>query len=282
MDPEKFEALERNRLATFYKVCARRTLIRLAPALFLTELATWAYALLRGPAFLRARWRGYAALWRGRDAWRQARKRVQASRRVSDDVLFEASLSSLPVGQLVGRGWSNRLQRMTSALYGGLRPRRFSPPTVLLVCSHGGHLTEMLRLVPAFVDRPVVMVTYRDARRFMSDLGERTDPHFAVHYTDEIGFSPWRMTRAFLMMLRIVWRERPHAVITTGAEIGLPAMAAGRLFGARTIYIESLCRVRSTSLTGRLVYPIVDDFLVQWPETVESYGPKARFEGSVM
>ncbi len=282
MNPEKFEALERNRLATFYKVCARGTLARLGPALLLTELATWAFALMRGPAFLRARWRGYASLWRSRDLWRDARQEVQASRRVSDDVLFEDSRTSLPLGQLVEEGLASRLERLTGAVYGVLRPRRFSPPTVLLVCSHGGHLTEMLRLVPALADRPVVMVTYHDARRFISDLGQHTDPPFSVHYTDEIGFNPFRMARAFFTMLGIVRRERPHAVITTGAEIGLPAMVAGRLFGARTIYIESVCRVRSTSLTGRLVYPIVDDFLVQWPEAIEGYGPKARFEGSVM
>ena len=282
MNPEKFEALERNRLATFYKVCARRTLVRLAPALFLTELATWGYALLRGPSFLRARWRGYASLWRDRDVWRKARRGVQASRRVNDDVLFEASRSSLPVGQLVEGGWASRIEGLTGAVYGGLRPRRFSPPTVLLACSHGGHLTDMLRLVPALVDRPVVMVTYHDARRFITNLGESSDPRFAVYYTNEIGFNPWRMTRAFWTMFRIVRRERPHAVISTGAEIGLPALVVGRLFGARTIYVECLCRVRSTSLTGRLVYPLVDDFLVQWPEAIEAYGPKARFEGSVM
>ena len=40
----------------------------------------------------------------------------------------------------------------------------------------------------------------------------------------------------------------------------------------RTIFIESICRVKTLSLSGKLVYPIVDSFMVHWPNLMERYG----------
>ncbi|ORE05029.1 oligosaccharide biosynthesis protein Alg14 like protein [Rhizopus microsporus var. microsporus] len=44
------------------------------------------------------------------------------------------------------------------------------------------------------------------------------------------------------------------------------------------IYVESFARVHSLSVTGKLLYPFADQFLVQWPELVSRY-PKAIYQG---
>jgi beta-1,4-N-acetylglucosaminyltransferase len=44
------------------------------------------------------------------------------------------------------------------------------------------------------------------------------------------------------------------------------------------VYVESICRVESLSLSGKLLLPFTDHFLVQWPNLVSKY-PKARFIG---
>jgi beta-1,4-N-acetylglucosaminyltransferase len=44
------------------------------------------------------------------------------------------------------------------------------------------------------------------------------------------------------------------------------------------IYIESFARVDTLSLTGRLLYPFVDRFLVQWPELSNIFD-KAEYKG---
>lgn len=46
----------------------------------------------------------------------------------------------------------------------------------------------------------------------------------------------------------------------------------------RTIYVESFARVKSLSLSGRILYPVVDRFLVQWPLLKEKYS-RAEFKG---
>lgn len=55
----------------------------------------------------------------------------------------------------------------------------------------------------------------------------------------------------------------------------LPICLAGfalRFLGlkrVRVVFVESLCRVHSLSLTGRLLYYLADRFVVQWPGLVD-------------
>ncbi|TFK54435.1 glycosyltransferase family 1 protein [Heliocybe sulcata] len=54
-----------------------------------------------------------------------------------------------------------------------------------------------------------------------------------------------------------------------------------RFFGLpspRLIYVESFARVQSLSLSGKLLRPLVDRFLVQWPE-LRKLCPQAEYRG---
>jgi UDP-N-acetylglucosamine:LPS N-acetylglucosamine transferase len=145
-----------------------------------------------------------------------------------------------------------------------------------LVCSHGGHFTETLQILDAFQGHQIFFATYHSARE--EDV-RRLAP---AYFTQNIGFSPWRMFKAFFWALGVLLRERPDALVSLGSEIALPFFYLARLMGVRTIYIESWCRVENLSLTARLVYPIVDEFWVQWPQLLEICGPKARYHGAVI
>jgi beta-1,4-N-acetylglucosaminyltransferase len=92
---------------------------------------------------------------------------------------------------------------------------------------------------------------------------------------------PVNLIRNLVLAVSIVAWERPRAVVSTGAGLGLPFLLVGRLFGARTVFIESMARISDMSLTGRLVHPFVDDFFVQWPSLVRSYR-RARYEGTLI
>ena len=75
-------------------------------------------------------------------------------------------------------------------------------------------------------------------------------------------------------------KEKPDVVITTGALVAFPICLIAKIFGKHIIYIESFARVNSRSLTGRLLYPISDLFLVQWEEMLKFY-PKAKYVGGI-
>lgn len=123
MNPRKFYYLERNRLLTLCKVYQERTLRQMAPALLLTEFATWGFALLKGPAYLAARWRGYTWLYRNRERIRQKRAEVQKTRVIPDATLLEDALTHLPFEQLTSPPLAGLLDRLTRPLYALLRPR---------------------------------------------------------------------------------------------------------------------------------------------------------------
>ena len=79
---------------------------------------------------------------------------------------------------------------------------------------------------------------------------------------------------------KILKRERPDFVITTGALIAFPFCVLAKFRGIKVIYIESFARVNNQSLTGKLVYPFADLFLVQWESLLKLY-PKAKYVGGI-
>ncbi len=146
---------------------------------------------------------------------------------------------------------------------------------MLLVCSPGGHLLQMFRLRRAWEDaeRSWVTLDSADVRYLLRD--ERA--HLANGPTN-------RSLKALLANLRLAWslvrRERPEAILSTGAALAVPFFLVGKLFGARLVYVESLTRIEGLSLTGRIVYPLADAFFVQWPTTTRL--KRARFVGSLL
>jgi beta-1,4-N-acetylglucosaminyltransferase len=70
------------------------------------------------------------------------------------------------------------------------------------------------------------------------------------------------------------------AVVSTGAGVAVPFAIVGRLLGVNVVYVESMARITSPSLTGRLVYPFADTFIVQWPG-LQRFFKRARCYGTV-
>lgn len=147
---------------------------------------------------------------------------------------------------------------------------------IALVCEHGGHLTEMLQLMEVF-EQEVCDIF------FISIKSLRTSKlPYNKYLLDSIGINPFRMFMAFLIIFKILYVERPNVVISTGAEIAIPAFYISKIFGIKTIFIESFCRVSEPSVTSKIVYPVSDVFLVQWKQLLSKFGNKAQYWGSVL
>jgi UDP-N-acetylglucosamine:LPS N-acetylglucosamine transferase len=76
----------------------------------------------------------------------------------------------------------------------------------------------------------------------------------------------------------ILLKEKPDVIITTGAHTCVPMCYLGKIFKKKIIYIESFAKVKTPNLSGKLVYPIADLFIVQWPELLKYY-PKGKYLG---
>lgn len=152
---------------------------------------------------------------------------------------------------------------------------------VLLVCSTGGHLLQLIALRGAWEEFSRVWVTFdkSDARSLLAD--ERVV--FADGPTNR-NFGLLAAKNHLLNLLtavRLLRAARPKVVLTTGAGVAVPFAWVGRLLGARIVYVESLTRIEQPSLSCRLIAPVASRIYAQWPELSEAV-PRARYLGSVV
>jgi len=146
---------------------------------------------------------------------------------------------------------------------------------VLLVCSSGGHLMQLEALRDAWAPYDRVWVTFdkSDARHLLRD--ERV-----VHAFGPTNRNIPNLLRNMRLALRTIRRERPSAILTTGAGVAVPFAWIGKLHGVPTVYVESFTRITGLSLSARMIAPIARRLYVQWPEAT-SAGRGSRFAGNL-
>jgi UDP-N-acetylglucosamine:LPS N-acetylglucosamine transferase len=146
---------------------------------------------------------------------------------------------------------------------------------VLAISSGGGHWVQLLRLRPAFAECNVVFATVKEG--FRADLPPGAEFRLIpeANRWNKVG-----LVKALVAVTRLVWRERPDIVISTGAAQGYFAIRIGRLLGARTIWVDSIANGEELSMSGRKVGPHASLWLTQWAHLARPNGP--HFSGNVL
>ena len=149
-------------------------------------------------------------------------------------------------------------------------------PRLLLVCSTGGHLLQLYALRESWDGLPHTWVTLdkSDARSLLAEqqvVFAHGPTHRNLRNLFRNGVLAWRLVR----------RERPAVILTTGAGLAVPFAWVGRLYGARVVYVESITRIDAPSLSCRLIRPVADRVYVQWPELTSKVRGSA-YAGSVI
>lgn len=152
---------------------------------------------------------------------------------------------------------------------------KFKSMKVCLVGSSGGHLTHLYMLEPFWKDKDRFWVTFdkEDARSLL-----KNENMYKCYYPTNRNVK--NLIRNTFLAIKILMREKPDLIISSGAAVAVPFFYLGKLFGAKTIYIEVFDRIDAPTLTGKLVYPVTDKFIVQWEEMRKVY-PKAINLGSI-
>ncbi len=147
----------------------------------------------------------------------------------------------------------------------------------MLIASSGGHIYEMfcLRRFWEGKDRLWVSFPTADAQYLLQD--EKV-VHWAAYPT--VRNVP-NLLRNLALAYKLLRRQRPDMILTTGSGVAAPFIWVARLYGIPTVFVESITRITEISLTARISKPLATKLLVQWPDLVAKY-PGAEFHGRIV
>jgi UDP-N-acetylglucosamine:LPS N-acetylglucosamine transferase len=137
---------------------------------------------------------------------------------------------------------------------------------VCLAASAGGHASELMKLQRCWEGMNCFSVT-------TSKVMEKQLAQYGRVYVvaDSNRQHPIKVLRTMTGCVKIVLRERPAVIISTGAAVGCIMALLGRLMGARIAWVDSIANTEHLSLSGRLVRPFADLVLTQWPDVAKRH-----------
>ena len=150
---------------------------------------------------------------------------------------------------------------------------------VLFISSLGGHLTQLLQLKPLFKEYDYHIITEKSI--ITEDLSKQYHMSFLMYGARNYLFKYcFKFTFNIFKSLYYFFREKPDVIVTTGAHTAVPMCYIAKMFGKKVVFIESFAKTSTPTISGKLVYPIADLFIVQWREMKKHY-PKAVYGGSI-
>ncbi|ETN42326.1 uncharacterized protein HMPREF1541_01480 [Cyphellophora europaea CBS 101466] len=173
-----------------------------------------------------------------------------------------------------------------------------TPASLLVVLGSGGHTSEMLNILHQLPDlrqdyRRTYVISSGDAfsaakaSDFEKVIGNGTNDNFGIvtvhrarRVHQSLATAPFSTLFCLWDCVRLLYREPPDIILTNGPGTGVCVVLASiilrfffyRTNSMRTTFIESWARVKTLSLSGKILKFFVDRFIVQWPQLVRAYG----------
>jgi len=150
---------------------------------------------------------------------------------------------------------------------------------VLLVCSAGGHLAQILELkeirekyeyliVTENVETTISLVDNYNIQFIKPDAKGRSVKFYFNFIVN------------FIKCFNILRSFRPDVIITTGSHTAVPMCILGKLFNKKIVWILSYARINSKAKSANIVYFFADKFIVQWESAKKLY-PNAIYLGGI-
>jgi len=136
--------------------------------------------------------------------------------------------------------------------------------TILVIASSGGHLTQAM-CATSTLNQDLVLVSNKnmlDGKRFRRVYTIKDTQHNALVHLMNL-----------FIAIRILWKERPQALFSTGGPICLPFALLAKITNTRFVFLDTMSRVTELSNSGKFIqkYGLSDYFLCQWPEVADQY-----------
>lgn len=154
----------------------------------------------------------------------------------------------------------------------------------LLCIGSGGHTTELLRItkrldLEKYNPRLYVVAENDGGSEYKINIAEYGRKDYSIrkiprsrNVNQSFRSSMVTTFYATVCSLPILWRFKPNVILCNGPGTCVPICVVAFILrclflsNCRIIFVESICRVRSLSLTGSIMQYFADVFVVQWPQ----------------
>lgn len=150
---------------------------------------------------------------------------------------------------------------------------------VLFISSTGGHLSEMMQLSKMFDKYDYHIITeYTESTKNLKNKHKGRVDYLVFGTKDHLFSYIFKFGFNILKSFYLFFKVRPKYVISTGTHTAVPMCYIAKLFGAKIIFIETFANSTTKTLSGKMIYPIANLFIVQWESMLKLY-PKAKLGG---
>jgi beta-1,4-N-acetylglucosaminyltransferase len=174
--------------------------------------------------------------------------------------------------------------------------KRFHPLRTAVVIGSGGHTTEILKLLqnlnPRNYSPRIYIMASNDATSEVKILeieesclsrdGLKSYEIVKIPRSRSVGqmyiSSVFTTLFAILASFPVMLKKRPELIICNGPGTCIPVCVIAFIIrilyitDTKIVFVESICRVKTLSLSGKILLLFADAVVVQWPELKELYG----------
>lgn len=146
---------------------------------------------------------------------------------------------------------------------------------VLAIASPGGHWIQLNKICnPLEAQFEVIYVT--PGSQYSSAQSERK----VLNISDASATSKHMLIPLAFQLLWIFIKERPIAIISTGAAPGAIAFLLAKFLPIKTIWVDSIANVNILSRSARMVEKHADLIMTQWKPLSDN--KKIIYKGSIL
>jgi UDP-N-acetylglucosamine:LPS N-acetylglucosamine transferase len=144
---------------------------------------------------------------------------------------------------------------------------------ILAVASIGGHWIQLLRITESLkIEFEFSFLSTHEKCAIM------VKEHQFYKLNDFNRWDFYKLFLSFYKAIKIIIRNKPDVVISTGAAPGLITLFAAKILCKKTIWIDSIANIQRLSFSGKIASLFVSQTYTQW-ESLSAH--RILFAGSV-
>ena len=134
---------------------------------------------------------------------------------------------------------------------------------VLFVASTGGHLNELMQLQSMFDKYDFNLITEKTKSNLWLKDKYKNKVYFLTYGTKDHMLSyPFKLLWNCIKSVYLFFKIHPDYIVTTGVHTAGPICLISKFFGTKIIFIETFANISTKTVTGKLLYPVSDLFIV--------------------